>query len=462
MQLPVGDPVHLEDLFGDSVACLSRLYRVYGNCVAFQSGETPTVFAFGPEFNYPVFSDANLFHHRGIPGPKNSSQRLFKYGLFGLNGEQQVRHRRMLMPLFQKSAIDGSFHAMLALIDQTLAGWRVGQVVDLAGSMKDFSLQVTGRMLFGLKEFTSAHAVADAFQVWLDHYHTMLFAANLPVEIPPGVYERMLDAADRLVGHIKDIIKQKRRTLRPGQADVLAILLNAQDSGLLGEQEVVGEMLTMLNAAYQTTSVGLTWTLFLLAQHPQAAQAVLAEQKSVLADHPLASTHLPRLNWLNCVVKECLRLFPPVIYSQRTATDRAPFGRYTLPRNSMVVPSFYISHRMPEVFAEPEKFQPERWLDAEVSPYAYLPFSTGSRMCMGTAFATLLFKIAVSVIWQRFRLEVVPGACINRHANLTLGVEDTLPVRLHTQDGRFTCSPVTGNVLEMVELPMARGERRAA
>ena len=112
--------------------------------------------------------------------------------------------------------------------------------------------------------------------------------------------------------------------------------------------------------------------------------------------------------------------------------------------------------------SDPEKFQPERWLEADVSPYAYLPFSAGPRMCMGAAFATLLFKIAVSAIWQRFRLEVVPGACINRHANLTLGIEHPLPVRLYAQDGRFTCSPITGNVLEMVQLPTVADERRAA
>ncbi|MFO0928781.1 MAG: cytochrome P450 [Gemmataceae bacterium] len=462
MEPPIGKAADLDGVFEDTVGCLRRLHHLYGNCVAYPKSEWLTVFAFGPEFNYPTFSDAHLFHLSGYPGPKGSSQRLFKYGLFGLNGDIQLKHRRLLMPTFSKGAVDGSFAPMAELTDRALAEWRLGDTVDLGATCKEFALQVTGRLLFGLEDFEAAHAVADTFNDWLDHYHMVLFAANLPIDLPAGAYERMMDAADRLVGHLRQILAFKRRTMRPDDRDILAILLRSQDAGVLSDAEVIGEMLTLVNAAYQTTSFGLMWTLFLLAQHPTAARTLLEEQRGIVGADALTPEHLPRLNYLNYAIKEALRILPPVVYTQRWATDTAPFGRYTLPKYSMVIPSYYVSHHLPEVFARPETFAPERWVGATFSPWEYLPFSAGPRMCMGATFATLLFKIAVTAIWRRFRLEVMPGATVNRHANLTLGITGTLPVRLHAQDGRFTTSPVSGDILEMVTLPLPAVERRAA
>lgn len=459
---PIGNPAHLDGVFEDTVGCLRRLHHIYGNCVAYPKSEWLTVFAFGPEFNYPTFSDAQHFHLSGYPGPRGSAQRLFKYGLFGLNGDTQLRHRRLLMPPFSKGAVDGSFAPMAALTDRALAAWRPGDVVDLGALCREFALQVTGRLLFGLEDFTAAHAIADTFNDWLDHYHMVLFAANLPIDLPAGAYERMMAAAEHLVGQLRQVLTVKRRTMRSDDRDILAILLRAQDAGHLADQEVIGEMLTLVNAAYQTTSFGLMWTLFLLAQHPVAARTLLDEQRGIVGPDPLTAEHLPRLNYLNFAIKEALRILPPVVYTQRWATDTAPFGRYTLPRFSMVIPSYYVSHHLPEIFASPEMFDPERWVGATYSPWEYLPFSAGPRMCMGATFATLLFKIAVTAIWRRFRLEVVPGSTINRHANLTLGLAGRLPVRLHAQDGRFTTSPVSGDILEMVTLPLPPVERRVA
>jgi cytochrome P450 len=189
---------------------------------------------------------------------------------------------------------------------------------------------------------------------------------------------------------------------------------------------------------------------------------MLEEQQALLADTNLTEQQLPRLDYLNCVVKESLRILPSVVYTQRWVTENTLLAGYRVPRGCMVFTSYYVTHHMADIFPEPERFLPERWQGKEASPYAYLPFSAGARMCMGAAFATLLFKIALTKIWQRFRLEVLPGVRIDRHANLTLGVKKTLPVRLHAQDGRFERSPIVGDVLDMVALPSAPSLRQAA
>jgi cytochrome P450 len=462
MDLPLGDPAYLEDLLADSVGGLNRLHHAYGKCVAFPNNDWYTVFAFGPECNYPVFTDTRVYHQAGYPGPKGRGQRQFMFGLFGLSGEQQMRHRRLLMPPFRKESVERSFDALSAVVDHSLAGWRPGSILDLRGCMQDLSLQITGRLLFGLDDVGSLRTVAAVFQRWLDAYHKVLFAANLPVAAPQGCYEEMLEASDELVEHFQELVRGKRQTLQATDEDIFALLLRAFDCGQIAERELIGEMHTMINAAYQTTSFALMWMLFLLAQHPHAAQALLEEQHHLLADASLTGEELPRLDYLNCVIKESLRILPSVVYTQRWVTENTMLAGYQVPRGCMVFTSYYVTHHMAELFPEPEQFLPERWQGREVSPYAYLPFSAGARMCMGAAFATLLFKIALTKIWQRFRLEVLPGVRIDRHANLTLGVQKTLPVRLHVQDGRFGRSAIAGDVLEMVALPGAPSLRQAA
>jgi cytochrome P450 len=462
MELPLGDPAYLEELLADSVGGLNRLHRAYGKCVAFPNNDWYTVFAFGPECNYPVFTDTRVYHQAGYPGPKSRGQRQFMFGLFGLSGEQQMRHRRLLMPPFRKECVERSFDPLAEVVAHSLAGWRPGSILDLRACMQDLSLQVTGRLLFGLEDVTALRSVAAVFQQWLDAYHKVLFAANLPVSAPSSCYESMLEASDELVELFHELVGRKRQALRPGDQDVFALLLRAFDAGQIAERELIGEMHTMINAAYQTTSFALMWMLFLLAQHPQAALALLDEQHEMLTNGSLTPEHLPRLDYLNCVIKESLRILPSVVYTQRWVTEDTLLAGYRVPRGCMVFTSYYVTHHMAEVFPEPERFLPERWQGAEVSPYAYLPFSAGARMCMGAAFATLLFKIALTKICQRFRLEVLPGVRIDRHANLTLGVKKTLPVRIHTQDEQFRRSPVTGDVLEMVAMPTAPSLRQAA
>jgi cytochrome P450 len=155
-------------------------------------------------------------------------------------------------------------------------------------------------------------------------------------------------------------------------------------------------------------------------------------------------------------------VLPPVVYSPRVNMAPTAFGPYQLAKGTMVVASHYITHHLPEIFPQPERFLPDRWLRTAPSPYAYMPFGAGSRMCVGAPFALLMLKIAVPVIVQRFRLSVEPGVRIDRHCTLTLGPRPGIPVTVHEQDRRFSASAVQGNIHELVELPGGTLEREAA
>src|SRR5262249_29513735 len=215
-------------------------------------------------------------------------------------------------------------------------------------------------------------------------------------------------------------LAERRRQAGPGDGDLLGILLGAQDAGVIGPLEVVGQMITLFNAAYHTTTAALTWNLFLLAQHPAVMRDLYEELRGTLGGAPPTFEQLGRMALLDRVIKEGLRLLPPVVYLPRITSGPVRLGPYELPGQTMVLGSPYVTHHLPEIFPEPQRYEPDRWLLMGPCPSAYIPFGGGARLCLGAPFSTLLLKVALSVILQRYRLMVVPGALIERQGTLSL------------------------------------------
>jgi cytochrome P450 len=215
----------------------------------------------------------------------------------------------------------------------------------------------------------------------------------------------------------------------------------------------MGQVHSLFNAAYHTTAYALTWTLFLLAQHPTVMRDLMDELDEVLGGQPPAPEQVGRLELLGRVIDESLRMLPPIVYSPRINVVDLPFGSFDLPAGSLVVASYYITHRLPNIYEHPRRFDPDRWLTIRPSPYEYLPFSTGPRMCIGAYFAGSLLKVSLSMILQRFRLSVVPGTRVDRNCSVSLGPRGALPMTVCEQDRQFAASPVEGHIHEMVELP---------
>lgn len=450
---PEGPPRHLEGFFDDSVGCLRKLHKLHGPIVGFHKGDSYSLFAFGADFNRQVLANADAFYlSSGFPGPKKSAQRHFGAGLFGLNGERHQQQRRLLMPPFRKEAVESYHEFFVSLTGQFLADWQPGQTRDIAHEMKEYALAITSKLLFGLEDLTTAHAIEPVFDEWLELNHETFFSAILPVDARAGRYERLLEVAENLESHLQVLVREGS-ALTTDRQDVLSILLQAQAAGTLGPVEVVGHMHTLFNAAYHTTTAALTWTLFLLAQHPAVMLDLVDEFTGALAGEAPAPGQLAGLALLDRVIKESLRLLPPVVYAPRMTMKPVALGPFTLPLGTMVVTSHYVTHHLPELFPEPESFRPNRWLQAAPSPYAYLPFGGGPRMCLGAPFAMLMLKVALPMILQRFRLTVVPGARIDRRSTLTLGPRFGIHMLIEKQDRRFTASPVVGDIHEMVELP---------
>ncbi|MCA9070668.1 MAG: cytochrome P450, partial [Planctomycetaceae bacterium] len=245
-----------------------------------------------------------------------------------------------------------------------------------------------------------------------------------------------------------------------------SLLLHAHDDdGKLSDEQLVGHTASLFGAAHLTTAHTLSWTLFLLAQHPSIMQELWAELNTEVAGSSPTLDEIPRLSVLERVIKESLRILPASGYSQRMCAEDVQLGPFRLSRGTAIVFSQFITHHIGELYPEPEAFRPDRWLTIQPSPYAYLPFGAGPRMCIGAMLAMMTLKTTLPTILKRFRVSVVADSQVNGGIISTM-LCPTSPVmmEIHEPDGQFESHPVTGNIHELVTLREVPGQttRKAA
>jgi cytochrome P450 len=451
-KLPVLEPLQF---FQDPIGYLQSLAEAHGNIVAINNGYKPMVIAFGPEYNQPIFSRPEQFYSNlfVLPGPKGSAARRLGMGLISMNSEQHKRHRRLLMPVFHKRMVETYRDSLVDTVETVLARWQTGQVRDLAREASQLALQSNSKILFGFDDPEAAYRIGSMMEEILERNTKLGISGLLPVEGASQAYQELVAVTERLEKALLVLIERKRAAGCEAN-DVLSILIRThdEDGSRMTNDDLVGQACILFGAANRTTASALTWTLFLLAQHPMILADVVDELDSVLHGEPPTAAQLNQLELLDRVLKESLRILPPVAFGTRTANEAVELGPYRLAKGTTVLFSQYITHHMPELFAEPERFWPDRWLTISPSPYAYIPYGAGPRLCIGAPLATATLKIALAMMLQRFRLTVVPNTRIDRKVAVTLVPAQGMPMRIHPPDRKFARSPVQGNIHAMVTL----------
>jgi cytochrome P450 len=449
----------LLDFPDDPFTCMRQLYQIHGNIAGLEEEGHRLIFVFGPQYTQQVLSDSKIFHSRffALRGPKNSSQRRLTCGLLTMNGEEHKRHRRMVFEPFQKKSIEKYRDALAVLVQQMLQEWKVGQVRNMFRDMTHYMLRVTSSILFGFDMPELAYNIGQMIERWMGMNHELGMGAFIS---DPGItqgYSELLKLAEELETQIRAMIQLRRNSTSLGN-DVLSLLIRARDESGTGmtDAELIGQAAVLFGAAHLTTANTLTWTLFLLAQHPEIGSALFDELTGVLQGGPPTLEQLEQLPLLDRVIKESMRVLPASSYSQRVNVEPVQLGPFHLTGPTPIIFSPLISHRLPDQFPNPEQFLPERWLTISPSPYAYFPFAAGPRMCLGASLAQMTLRITLPAIWQRFRLNVIEGAPINAKVRSTMLFPTSgMPILLSPPDAAFTSSDVTGNIHELVHLPKA-------
>jgi cytochrome P450 len=455
----------LTDFPRDPIACMRSLYERHGHLAALDDNGARIVFAFGPEYNQRILSDTKTFHSQffAIRGPKNSSQRRLTCGLLSMNGETHKRNRRIVMGPFQKRSIETYRDSLVVLIDQMLDEWRPGQLRNIFADMTQFMLRVTSSVLFGFDRADLAYSIGQKTERWVHLNHEMGIGSLVPGARDAAGYDRLLGQARQLEEDIVRMIEYRRSSSEMGN-DVLSILIRAHDDQGVGltDEELIGQAAVLFAAAHLTTANTLTWTLFLLAQHPEIAQALFDELTGELHGDSPTLEQLERLPLLDRVIKESMRTLPASSYSQRINVEPVALGPLTLSPGTLVIFSQFITHHLPELFPQPYRFLPQRWESIDPSPYAYLPFAAGPKMCIGASLAMMTIRLTISTLWQRARLAIMPGADINGKVTSTmLGPTTGMPMLVLSTHAAFENHWVRGNIHDLVELDWPQSPRTA-
>ena len=442
----------------DSVRFLRRLHDQYGEIASLARGTSDYIFVFSPRYNQLVLSDSELFHNidagsTPVRMREGSSLGRLYAGLTTMNGPPHRRQRRLIASALHRRHIDGYAGDITELARRQFDGWKSGAEVNLLAEMRTLTMAVAVKTLLGLKPEREGQETSRLLQDWMDTVFSVP-AIAFPVDLPGLPYRRLMGLSARLENAIQELIA-RRRAGRAGGGDVLSRLIEVcDDDGTgLSDDELVGQTAFLFMAGHATTASALTWTLLLLCAHPEVLCDVLDELDGTLHGDPPQTSLLGGLPLLDRVIKESLRLLPPVMWWSKVAAVPVELGRYRLPAGAHVIFSSYITHRLPELYPRPDSFLPDRWLGCDPGPYGYLPFSAGARMCLGPRFATMEMKLVLAVLLPRWRLRLRSGLRVECGGLMVSQPKPGLPVRLGSPNGRVPVARIRGGIRSLVDLP---------
>lgn len=436
---------------------MDYLYNNYGEVVSLARGSSEFVFVFSPEYNQQVLGDPALFFNLDSNSsplriPEGSSLARLFAGLTQMNGARHHLQRQLMTPALHKRRIEDYYSDVVAVVEQKLSGWRVGQRLDLYKEMRELTLAVAVKTLLGLDPSSGGDEVCQLLDRWLDSVFS-LSSMLLPIDLPGFRYHRLIALSEKLEEIIRAMIERKRSD-SGGQRDILSMLVHAHNEGgrQMTDDELVGQTNFLFMAGHATTASALTWALFLLDQHPLLLMNVMDECESKLRGHAPCMKQLDQLVLTEDVIKETMRLLPPVLWWSRISTSAFRLGPYDLPCGTRVIHSAFVTHRIPALYPQPNRFLPGRWRASSPGPYEYLPFSAGPRMCLGSTFAMTEMKLVLATILQRCRLALPAGTRVDFGGRMLSAPLGGMPVLIEGLGRRISRNEVGGNIRRIVNL----------
>lgn len=406
----------------DPLEFAQRMARQYGDLVHLPVGGQHIYLVSHPE----AIRDILVTHQHKFKKSRmlERARLLLGDGLLTSEGSFHRRQRRLMQPAFHRERLAG--YAAVMVERAALAGqrWQAGSVYDLSQEMMRLTMEIVARTLFSANVEAEADEVSGALRDIFGVFDTILLPFSEYLEKLPLPPVRRFHEARRRLDRIIYRIIGERRAQGTDTGDLLSMLLLANDEegeGSMSDVQVRDELLTLFLAGHETTANALTWTWFLLSQHPEAEHALHAEIDGVLAGRLPTFEDVARLPYTGHVLAEALRLYPPAWAIGRRALEDYALEDYVIPARSVLLMSTYVVHRDPRWFSEPERFRPERWAEpAERPKFAYFPFGGGARVCIGERFAWTEGVLLLATLAQRWRFRLEPGHPVASRAQITL------------------------------------------
>lgn len=419
----------------DPFGYLQDLQRTYGRVATAYIGTMPIVLFFRPEhIRYILTENPSNFTNQEIAAVLRE---FLGDGLLTIDGDAHRHQRRLVQPAFHKKRVEGYAQIMTQLTQEMLETWHTGDQFDLLPAMQKLTLRIVAKCLFHVDVTSGVDEMGNAFAETISNPGALDGVLGLRIDLPFTSYGRRMAAKRKVDAFIYRLIDQRRAEGRD-VGDVLSMLLSAQNEedkrSTLSDTQIRDHMMTFVMAGHETTANALTWTFYLLSQHPEKREKLLSELQRVLAGRVLTVEDIPNLPYTEWVVSEAMRLYPPGWMQGRRAVEAFDLDGYHFPAGTMVVFYQWLMHRHPDLWDAPDEFRPERW-DPEHGPkvtqWSYFPFGGGPRICIGMPFAQLEAKLLLATILQHSTPRLLPGYRMEPQAVLSvLRPKNGLPVIL--------------------------------
>ena len=387
--------------------------RRYGPCFTLRLPRNPPMVLFSaPEAVKEIFT--------GDPEqlPAGETREILRplvgqHSLLLLDGARHQHHRRLMAPSFHGERMRAYGQVMREMTDRNLDTWPTGRAFPIHTCMQEITLDVILRTVFGMDEGPEQGRLRQGLAEFLT------LAAN-PLRLLPW-FQRLIGfftkgrQLDDLLQEIDDLlyaqIARRRQQGGAGREDILSLLVEAraEDGQPMSDEELRDEMMTMLVAGHETTATSLAWTFHCILGRPEVMDKLRAELQAVIGSGPVESQHIAKLDYLDATIRESQRVYPILPLVGRLLHEPLQIGGQDLPAGVGVAPCIYLAHHNPDIWPDPDTFDPDRFLAKRVNPYEFFPFGGGIRHCIGAAFALYEMKIVLAQVLSRASLRAAPG-----------------------------------------------------
>jgi cytochrome P450 len=434
---------NIRDVGRDPLEFLTTTARIHGDVVRYRLATYDFYLVTHPNGVQRILLDNNRNYTRNGSVIWAALKPVFGSPLIGSDGESWFFRRRIMQPVFVHRQVAKFTEIITEKASLMLDAWKSAagqsQPRDIVPDVGQMTLNILMVSLFGVQ---TSEMTRDLGQATLIQSQSAIMRARLLFYPPPFVptpHNRRLRAAKRVLDRNIDALIHEHRAHPDAHTDLLALLIQARDEetgDALSDRQLRDEVASLYFAGFSSSSNALLWAFYLLAQHPEVMHRLLADIDDVLGDRPPTAEDLPKLPYLQQVLFETLRLYPPIYASVRKVLADDEILGYRIPAGSHVTISAHVTHRSPRLWEEPQRFDPDRFEPelARARPrYAYFPFLGGPHQCLGRDFFLLEAQLVIIMVAQRYRLVLVPGHVAEAEPLITQRMRGSLPMLIRAR-----------------------------
>lgn len=430
----------------DPLEFLTTTARAYGDVVRYRLARYDFYLVTHPDGVQRILLDNNRNYTRKGSVIWDALKPVFGSPLVGSDGESWFFRRRIMQPVFVHRHVAKFAEIMVEQTASMLDAWDSvadqPQPVDIVPDVGRLTLNILMASLFGVQSSDVTRELGQA--TFIQSQNAVMRARLLfyPPLFVPTPHNRRLRAAQKVLDRSIYALIDEHRAHPDAHSDLLALLIQARDEktgDALTDQQLRDELASFYFAGFSSSSNALLWAFYLVARHPEVMHRLLADIDDVLGDRLPTVEDLPRLPYVQQIVFETVRLYPPIYASARKVLADDEILGFRIPAGSHVTISAHVTHRSPLLWDEPEQFNPDRFtpeLSKARPRYAYFPFLGGPHQCLGRDFFLLEAQLVIIMAAQRYRLEVVPGHVAEAEPLITQRMRGSLPMLISRRSAR--------------------------